>query len=205
MCIPRLDKTILSIVALMLIAGGALTVLTKLNVPQAHQTFFGGNPFAMKRDVIEGTMAWLFAGLALLGIAVQTLALIWEPPDRLHRWPTYAAVATVSAAIVITVLWLLTCAGYAIARRTWLPQAINGQREIFAMTEMLLRNDGLEDRMLALPGDDPQLPILREGGRERLRTYIDQMEQLFDVVDRTASLDERLARIRVYFDQPVAR
>ena len=63
MCFARLDRTLLSIIALTLAAGGALTVLTKDNVPQLNQTYLGANPFAIKRDAIENTMNWLFSGL----------------------------------------------------------------------------------------------------------------------------------------------
>jgi hypothetical protein len=90
MFVPRLDKTILGLIALTLAAGGALTVLTKYSVPQVNQTFLDSNLFAVKRDAIEGTMNWLFAAVALAGVLVQAVAYIVQLPERSHAPRIYA-------------------------------------------------------------------------------------------------------------------
>jgi hypothetical protein len=182
-------------------AGGALTVLTKYNVPQVNQTIFGGNPYAIKRDAIEGTMNWLFSGIALIGVFIQAVAYVVNLPDRSPSTsaPTYAMVFAVSASVVIILLWLTTCVGYAIARRQWLPTIVEGQLDLFHLTEMLIRNDGLEDRHMALPADDPQREPLIIDGRRRIGEYLTQMEDLLDIAKRTGTQPERLDRLRRAF------
>jgi len=201
MCFPKLDKTILVIIALTFAAGGALTVLTKYNVPQVNQTIFGGNPYAIKRDAIEGTMNWLFWGIALIGVLIQAVAYVVNLPDRSPSTsaPTYAMVFAVSASVVIILIWLTTCAGYAIARRQWLPTIVDGQRDVFHLTEMLIRNDGLEDRHLALPADDPQRVPLIIDGRRRTGEYLTQLEDLLDITERSGTPPQRLDRLRATF------
>jgi hypothetical protein len=201
MCFPKLDKTILGIIALTFAAGGALTVLTKYNVPQVNQTIFGGNPYAIKRDAIEGTMNWLFSGIALIGVLIQAVAYVVNLPDRSPSTsaPTYAMVFAVSASVVIILLWLTTCAGYAIARRQWLPTIVDGQRDVFHLTEMLIRNDGLEDRHLALLADDPQREPLIIDGRRRTGEYLTQLEDLLDITERSGTPPQRLDRLRATF------
>jgi hypothetical protein len=194
--VPKLDRTILGIVALALATGGALTILTNANVPRVNQTFYGTNLFATKRDAIQETMAWLFAGMTLLGVLIQACAYVVHLPDRAYRPPTYFAVSATSVAAVLILLWLVTQAGFAIARRQWLPDAVEGSRDMLRMTEMLIRNDGLEDSHLVLRPDDPQRQELRIAGHQRIAEYLAQMEDLLDMKDRSGSPDQRLDRIK---------
>ena len=46
-----MDRTILNIVSILIGGAGLVTALTGFNVPQLNMSFWGENPFAVKRDV----------------------------------------------------------------------------------------------------------------------------------------------------------
>jgi hypothetical protein len=64
---------------------------------------------------------------------------------------------------------------------------------------MLIRNDGLEDRHLALPADDPQREPLIIDGRRRTGEYFTQLEDLLDITERSGTPPQRLDRLRATF------
>src|ERR1051326_4983983 len=88
---PRIDTTIVALVALTLAGAGGLTALTKYNVPAANRTYLGTNLFAVKSDAIGGVMGWLFGFMALAGAVVQAHAFVRKPRHRrLYKPKTYA-------------------------------------------------------------------------------------------------------------------
>ena len=54
-----MDKTLLDLISLLIAGAGLFAVLTKFNVRQLRATYFGENPYALKRDEIERVMTWL--------------------------------------------------------------------------------------------------------------------------------------------------
>ena len=118
-----IDRTMLNIASLVLAGAGLLTVLTKFNVPEINMLFLGSNPFAIKTDVIESTMSWLFTGLALFGLLLQLLAEIFSDrlPPRLYGGCTYIVVSAVSVIAALFLVLALTTIGNRIAKRQWLP------------------------------------------------------------------------------------
>lgn len=81
-----MDKTSLNLISIVLGGVGLFVVLTKFSVPELHATFLRSNPFAVKRDIIESVMTWLFTGLTLLGLLVQVGVAIWSNRigERVH-------------------------------------------------------------------------------------------------------------------------
>ena len=51
--------------------------------PELNTTFFGSNPFIVKRDAIESMMTWLFTVLTLLGLLLQVFVAVWD--DRIEE------------------------------------------------------------------------------------------------------------------------
>jgi hypothetical protein len=61
------------------------------SVPELRMSFFGENPFAIKRDTIDSVMTWSFTLLAISGLVVQGFKEILEAnsPIRLHKAKVY--------------------------------------------------------------------------------------------------------------------
>ena len=98
-----MDRTILNLLSLTSGGSGLFVVLTKFNVPELNMSFFGENPFAIKRDAIDNVMTWIFTCLALLGVVLQICGEIWSDrfPERQHQIRFYAWFALGSVAGVI--------------------------------------------------------------------------------------------------------
>src|SRR5665213_45871 len=118
-----MDRTTLNIVSIVAGGAGLFVVLTKVNVPELNMTFLGANPFAIKRDAIEGVMTWIFTLLTLAGAVLQLAGEIWR--KRFHsgtRSSRFYAVVTVGAVLITTLVVLsLTFLGNRFARRSWQP------------------------------------------------------------------------------------
>jgi len=71
-----MDRTILNILSVLLGGAGLLVVLTKFNVPELNMTFWDQNPFAIKRDVVDSVMTWIFTGLTIFGLVIQLISEI---------------------------------------------------------------------------------------------------------------------------------
>jgi len=197
-----MDRTILNVVSVIVGGAGLFTVLTGFNVPEASQSFFGDNPFQIKRDVIQTSMEWIFTLVALCGLVIQLWAEIWENdlPERLYTDSSYARVALVAVAVAAVVVWWLSIVGRSIARRRWLPRVVEAQRDLFNTAADLVENDGLrpqEVREGATFGPGA-LEKRRQSNLADLERHLSQMERLFDVTGSGPAAD-RIERLRPLF------
>jgi hypothetical protein len=195
---PKIDRSILSLIALTIAAGGAFTVFTKYNVPQLTQSYFGSNPFADKRDVIENTMTWIFSSLALIGVILQAAATALPLSDRLHPARTYWLVFVVSSAAVIVLLWLATWAGTVYARSVWLPQIVRGQSEAYERAAYAIAHNLVLPEHARVDPNSPQYEEIRRTGRETTEKYVRQIEELLEI-DPLGNVEERVARLAPHF------
>jgi hypothetical protein len=195
---PRIDRSVLSLIALTIAAGGAFTVFTKYNVPQLGQSYFGSNPFAVKRDVIENTMTWVFSSMALIGVILQAAATALPLADRLHPARTYWLVCVVSSAAVIVLLWLATWAATAFARSIWEPLILSSQRQAFERAAYAVSHNLLLPEHVQVRPDSQQYEDVRRAGRETTEGYLTQIEDLLET-NHTRSLEERVARLSSRF------
>src|SRR5687767_6989108 len=96
------DRTLANLGTILLGAAGIFTALTGFNVSELNQSFWGENPFAFKKDVIEGVMAYLFGGLALTALACQLVLEIFGDglPQRLGSTWFYVKASIVGLVLV---------------------------------------------------------------------------------------------------------
>lgn len=201
--IPPLDRTTLNIVSAIVAGGGLFTVLTAFNVPEASRSFFGDNPFLIKRETIEQVMDWIFSLVAVLGLIIQLWAEIWgsQLPDRLYTDSSYVRVAIATTILVGVSVWGLSVVGRRIARRSWLPTIVDGQRELFKAATETVFNDGLT------PAELDHTQSLPLDARERRRAsnladaeaQLSQIERLLEISHKDA-LTDRVERLRPFFE-----
>jgi hypothetical protein len=195
----KLDRTTLSLVALAIAAAGVFAVFTKFNVPQLNAAFYGSNPFAIKRDAIESVMTWLFTIVALVGAAVQAVALVGEFEERLYASRTYVFVTIANVVGVAALVFALTWVGGRMARRVWEPLIIANQRELFIRADHASTHDGLMPEHLNVPSDSPEYNRVREAGVRDADRFVTQIENLLELSPSTGPLPQRIDRLRPYF------
>ncbi len=175
-----------NLVSILVGGAGLLTVLTGFNVPQLNMSFFGENPYAVKRDVIETTMKWVFAIVALIGLVLQLWAEIWGAhlPERSHHMKHYINFGVGGLVAVGVMVWVLSGFGNWIARLQWQPAVVSLQREPFDRAKFVVEHDGWT------PGHwENQEAITRSGDSDRYKgdnmkaagEHISQIEDLLDV------------------------
>ena len=72
-----MDKTSINLLTILIAGAGLFGALVKFYSPEVNYSFFGENPFLVKRDIIENTMSWIFTLLALSGLLFQAYKEIW--------------------------------------------------------------------------------------------------------------------------------
>ena len=199
-----MDRTIINLVSILVGGAGLFTVLTGFNVPELNMSFFGKNPYAIKRDAIDNTMKWMFTLVAGLGLALQVFAEIWGDnlPDRLHNSGYYMAFSVVGLVVVGSLVWLLTGVGNRIARWQWQPAIVESQRELFERAKFIVQHDGWtfeqwEKRAtlaLALT-DGSDYKVKNE---QMANQHLNQIEKLLEV-ESNGDLGERVARLERMF------
>ncbi len=198
-----MDKTFLNLISIVLGGVGLFVVLTKFSVPELHATFFGSNPFAAKRDTIESVMTWLFTGLTLLGLLVQVGIAIWgnHLQERVHATPFYVLLFVVMLALGVALVPLLTSVGNRLARRAWLPQAVQNQNEVYKAASFVIEHDGWREDQLTVKDTLPDPERYRTANLENATRQIEQIEKLLEMPSRSTDLRTRLDAIKPLFEQ----
>ena len=186
---------------------GLFTVLTGFNVPQLNMSFWGENPYAVKRDVIETTMNWIFAIVALVALMIQLWAEIWGAhlPERSHDSKYYISFSVGGLIAVGVMVWVLTGFGNWIARLQWQPTVVALQRELFDRTKFVVEHAGWTPEHWV-----QQETITRAGDSERYKTdnlraageHLSQIEDLFEVKPQgDFNFNQRVAALQPLFSK----
>ena len=186
-----MDKTTLNLISIILGGVGLFVVLTKFNVPELHATFLGSNPFAVKRDVIESVMTWLFTGLTLLGLLVQVGVAVWgnHIDERIHTTRLYVGLFVFVLIVGVALVPLLTAVGNRVARRSWLPQVIENQKEVYKAARFVIEHDGWREDQLAVKGTLPDPERYRTANLETATRQVEQIEKLLEAPSRSTDLN----------------
>jgi hypothetical protein len=201
-----MDRTIVNLVSIVLGGAGLFAVLTGYHVPELSKSYFGENPFAVKRDAIESVNNWVFALVTLGGLFLQVVAEIWGADLVTRAYTTSSYVRfTVACIIVASVaVWLLAKAVRAIARPKWLPVVRRGQSELFRRADFVTAHDGWEEEHLREIDTIPEAkrPDYVKTNLQTARERVEQIEKLFDVEPK-GTIAERIQRLRPLFDSRV--
>jgi hypothetical protein len=198
-----MDRTLINIASILVGGAGIFTVLTGFNVPQLNMSFWGENPYSVKRDAIESAMTWIFTGFATLGLLLQLGAEIWgaELPDRSHGWKYYGLFTISGFVAVAWVVWLLTGVGTFVARKQWQPRIITLQREPFDRAKFVVEHDGwTREHWQKGVVSEAETPRYRAEQFTEAEKYIKQIEDLLEVKP-TGDLAQRVASLEPFFQK----
>lgn len=197
----KVDKVLLRLLTILISGAGLFAVLTKYSVPEIEMSFWGQNPFMVKRSAIEGTMAWIFTGLAIIGVLVQVVSEIAgdKLAERLHKQRFYSKFFFTGLLVMVLIVCGLGRIGYFVAKRSWLPKVIENQRELFTLTTFMVEHGGWEpqeyEHLSTLDRKEERL----KHNREKLDKNLAQMEKLFDVRGTANTPAQRLEALKRYF------
>ena len=197
-----MDRTIINILTLSISGACFFVVLTKFNVPQINQTFFGTNPFLIKRDKIKTVMTWIFTLLGITGLLLQVYAEIFGASiqERIHSQRFYTFFTIFSLIGIAFIIFIFTKIGGLIARRILKPNLVKNQREVYEKAKFIVENDGWTEKQL------PHKETYK--GQEKhitenfsiAKRYIDQIENLLDIKCSNMDLKQRVERLCPYFE-----
>ena len=121
-----MDQTIINIISTVLGIASLFIVITGYNVPELRRSFYGGNIFAEKRNIIENTMTAIFTWVAFLSFWGLIINDVYggSIPERLHNSGGYWAIFGLISLITLLIILVLTFWGKKIAKRKWMPIGI---------------------------------------------------------------------------------
>lgn len=196
-----MDKTLLDLISLLIGGAGLFAVLTKFNVPQLRGSYFGENPYALKRDEIERAMTWLFTGLAGIGVVVQfvKLGIFYDLPERRYDTTTYSIFFGVGILVVVVALLTLTKIGYWIAKRRWLPKLVESQDPLYQKAKFILEHDGWREDQWEKRAELNEKEKYVAANMDTVCKYLNQIEDLFDCPYGHLESKDRIRELARYF------
>jgi hypothetical protein len=176
-----MDQVILDMLSVIIGGSGLFVVVTKYNVPEVRENFYGkSNPFEEKANIIDDVMTWIFISLSALGLFALIIKDIYGDliPERLYSHKTYWLVFGIGLLFAYAVVKILDLLGKKIARRKWFPVVRDGYREAFELTQ----ND--------LISKNP----------DKAQRIIELIEKAFDVNTKRKDLSTRLEDLKKFFE-----
>ena len=200
------DKVILDLLSLLVAGLGLFGVILKLTTPALNDarlsaTFWGANPFQLKRDQIDSAITRFYTAVTFFGFVLQGMSIIWPFPARLYSTCTY---------LIIFLLGLLLCwpSSFAIswfaklyAQKHWKKEIIQSQKELFEQANEIFLNNGLNKSQVAdIPKKSKaELDDLKKLNWANFDSAISQIEELLDLKNDMADRRKKIERLRKFF------
>jgi hypothetical protein len=200
---PCLDKTILNLLTILISGSGIFAVLIKFSVPELNITFMGGNPYIIKRDIIEKVMTRIFIALALIGLLIQTYAVIYgnKLNERLYSISFYIVFFLACIAGMTILVICLGAIGKYIAKKIWWPQLIKKQHKGFHLAEEIIKNGGYYNKDLdkKISFTDEQKQQITESRYKQCYEILSRIEDLLEIHDIPKTIEERYNNLKKFF------
>lgn len=196
-----IDKAILNLLTILMTGSGLFAVLTKFKVPELNMMFLGENPYAVKRDIIDSTMTWVFTSLVLIGLLIQVFREILgqSMPERLYTTKFYLLFFAACFVLMSLSLFLLAGLGNWIAKKSWLPAIIESQKEIFHSSLFIVEHDGWREDQLHIKDKLANPEQYRVTNLKTAEERISQIEKLLDLVKTSDDLHARTQQLKPFF------
>ncbi len=195
-----MDKTALRLLGSLIAITGLFLFLNKFSSPKLSSSFFGANPYAMKRDCVDYVMNWISGIFLTLGIIINlaTFTFLDSLPNS-SVGMDYIKFILVCSLVMLAAFFGFRVGGRKIARRRWLPMIIEFQRPAFDKAKDIISHEGWRSDQLVVKDkvEDPRKYI--EANYAAANEYIDQIEDLLELPKMTADLKGRVDRLEKYF------
>lgn len=198
----KIDKTILNIMSIFIAGAGLFAALTKYKVPEINYSFYNLNPFAIKRDIIEGVLNWYFIIFALLGLVFRLAALICDNNmlyERKCSTKFYIKFSTAMLFLMFICILIIGNIGSYTAKRKWFPLVMQNQKALFLKSKYIIEHGGLtEDQLKQKDLDD--IEKYRKINYESTEKNINQIERLLEIKEISRKIEDRTKYLELYFN-----
>ncbi len=197
----KLDQTTIDLLTILIGGAGLFSVMTKFYSPEVNYSFWGENPFLVKRDIIESVLSWVFTSVGFLGLLLQVYKEICADKiiGRKYKVRFYFKFFVLGFMAMVGIVYILSVTGNAVARQIWQPRIVNSQKEVFESASFITKHNGWREDQLDVKDklDDPKKYI--GANIKTAEDNILQIEKLLGIKARTNSLPERIERLNKYF------
>lgn len=197
------DKTILNLLTIIIAGVSLFSVFTQFNSPELNASFLGENPFMVKKNIIERSMFWVFAILALTSLLLQAYKEIIgnKLKERLYSTKFYTFFFIVGIIIMVLITFILVKTGNKLTRFKWVPVIIESQKGVFARSYDIIKNNGWRNDQLPLKDklDNSEHCIKTNWGT--VDSDFSQIEKLLEIkTEQSISLQKRMEILNKYFN-----
>lgn len=202
------DKTFLNLISLLLSGSGIFSLLSQFYVPKAppesRMSYWGSNPFIIKQnhqEIIKRTTDKLFFLMTFLGTLIQALSIIYSPvlKENQFRVIQYWLFFIVGLIVIVSVVIALSKLGVYLARRKWIPETVNNQREVFKQAKYILDNGGWREDQINQKSQITNPEEYRAINFGKAKEWIEQIEKLLEIKANGPDLKIRAKNLEKYF------
>jgi len=193
--LETIDKVILNILSVFIAGAGLFAVLTKYKVPEINYSFWDSNPFAIKRDIIDGELTWYFLTFALLGLVFRLVALVYENKvicERKYSNRFYMGFSFVMLFLMFICISIIGNIGRYTSKMKWFPKAIQNQKESFLQSKYIIEHDGLREDQVRQKNSISDIDKYRRINYESAEKAINQIEKLLEIKKSSTQLQDRI-------------
>ena len=141
-----LDKTMVSIIAMVFGGVGLVGAITHYDIPRARRSVYGENLFLLKENIINSVVTWIFTLYAMIGLVFQIIfGEIIELEDRLHDTGFYFLALLAAFLVTISLIPLMKRISKWLARDYWLPELVKKAKENFLLAKSFVEKDTVQE------------------------------------------------------------
>lgn len=181
-----LDKTLVSIIAMVFGAVGLIGAITRFDIPKSKRTVFGENLFLQKENIINGIVTWTFTIYAMIGLFLQILlGEIIQLEERLHNTGFYFWALSAALIVITSLIPLIKRLSKWIARDYWVPELVKKARKNYFLAKSLIETKN---------------EVEKENNPQALK-IVDWLEDLFEIKSEKQDLMSRLKYFEKLFEE----
>lgn len=196
------DKTFLNILALLIAGAGIFAVLTKFSVPQLNMNYWDENLHAVKKDIIENVMNWIFTILALFGLLIQAITIIYEKKLTSEYFPRkYIIIFLLGLLCMVGIVYAFSEFGRYIAKKQWWPEIIQSQSQSYKKVGEIIQNgwfNAEEFKEINQYSEEEKSRINSERKLE-CKEILNQIEDLLEVDNKPKTIKKRYEKLYKFF------
>jgi hypothetical protein len=197
-----MDKTILSLVTILIAGTGVIGSLITYDPPELNATYWGFNPFAYKKTEIDKVIRRAFVYLALVGLAVQAYPLfVTGLPDQKYTLVFYLVFFVIGAVVMAGVGFGIRKLCMAQARKSWFPELRDRMKEAYESSLFIIENDGCCPDQLQVKAQLTNQEMYRKANFKSADSTIALLRNVCDIADVPNDRRAKIGKLKEIFEQ----
>jgi hypothetical protein len=176
-----LDHTTINIISILVGSVGIVGAITKYDISEAKQAYWGENIFVIKQDIVTSFITWAFTILAVIGLIFQVVfgeILGADFPDRVYESKYYLIFFCIGLFLSVLVALLIKTISVRLSRLVWLPEVLKKCEENYLLAKKLMSSN-ISDK--------------------RIEEIVEWMENLLEIKSKGKTMMQRLSEIEKFY------